>query len=234
MTNSNEKGPSPEEAHSAKAATNSHETDTELSSNSSDNQSEQIDPPTETSKIDPDQSICSETEEQPDENTPEEEIAGLKDKLLRALADMENLRRRSQKDLEEARKYSTMNFARDILSVADNFRRAIESVPEIDNDSVDGFVEGISLTEKELFSTLERHGIKRIEPLEEKFDPQFHEAMYEIPTEDAENGTVMQVVEVGYVIHDRLLRPAKVGIAKSAISNATETPDENNTTDGSE
>ncbi len=127
-----------------------------------------------------------------------------------------------------------MNFARDILSVVDNFRRAIESVPEIDNDSVDGFVEGLSLTEKELLSALERHGIKRIEPLEEQFNPQFHEAMYEVPSEDVENGTIVQVVEVGYVIHDRLLRPAKVGIAKSAISNAMETPDENDTADGSE
>jgi molecular chaperone GrpE len=99
---------------------------------------------------------------------------------------------------------------------------------------VDGFVEGLSLTEKELLSALERHGIKRIEPLEEKFNPQFHEAMYEVPSEDVENGTIVQVVEVGYVIHDRLLRPAKVGIAKSAISNAMETPDENDTTDGSE
>ncbi len=148
-----------------------------------------------------------------------DEVADLKDKLLRALADMENLRRRAQKDREDALKYSAANFARDMLSVADNLRRAIEAIPEEgdpDGAALVGFIEGIALTEKELLSTLERHGIKTIDPMGEKFDPQFHEAMFEIPTQDAENGTVMQVIEVGYVIHDRLLRPAKVGIAKGS------------------
>jgi len=150
--------------------------------------------------------------------TPEEEVAELKDKLLRTLADMENLRRRSQKDREDALKYSSANFARDMLSVADNLRRAIDSIPEDgdpDGAALVGFIEGISLTEKELLSTLERHGIRKIDPMGEKFDPQFHEAMFEIPSAEAENGAVLQVVEVGYVIHDRLLRPAKVGIAKA-------------------
>lgn len=147
----------------------------------------------------------------------EAEIAALKDKLLRTLADMENLRRRSQKDREDALKYASANFARDMLSVADNLRRAIESIPEDgdpDGAALVGFIEGIALTEKGLLSTLERHGIKTIDPMGEKFDPQFHEAMFEIPMQDSQNGTIMQVVEVGYVIHDRLLRPAKVGIAK--------------------
>jgi len=150
--------------------------------------------------------------------TPEEEVAELKDKLLRTLAEMENLRRRTQKDREDALKYSSANFARDMLSVADNLRRAIDSIPEDgdpDGAALVGFIEGISLTEKELLSTLERHGIRKIDPMGEKFDPQFHEAMFEIPSAEAENGTVLQVVEVGYVIHDRLLRPAKVGIAKA-------------------
>lgn len=149
---------------------------------------------------------------------PEAEIAGLKDKLLRALADMENLRRRSQKDREDALKYSAANFARDMLSVGDNLRRAIESIPEEgdpDGAALVAFIEGVALTEKELLSSLERHGIKKIEPMGEKFDPQFHEALFEIPAADVESGTVMQVVETGYVIHDRLLRPAKVGIAKA-------------------
>ena len=149
---------------------------------------------------------------------PDEEIADLQDKLLRALAETENLRRRSQKDREDAFKYSSANFARDMLSVADNLRRAIESIPEDgdpDGQSLVGFIEGISLTEKELLSTLERHGIQKVEPIGEKFDPQFHEAMFEVPTRDAAAGTVVQVVETGYVIHDRLLRPAKVGIAKA-------------------
>ena len=161
----------------------------------------------------------SDADETTEELTPDEEIAELKDKLLRTLADMENLRRRSQKDREDAVKFSAANFARDMLSVADNLRRATESIPkedEVDGVSLAAFIEGISLTEKELISTLERHGIRKIEPMGEKFDPKFHEAMYEVPSADAENGTVMQVVEAGYVIHDRLLRPAKVGIAKVA------------------
>ena len=150
--------------------------------------------------------------------SPDEEIADLRDKLLRALADTENLRRRSQKDREDTLKYSNANFARDMLSVADNLRRAIESIPEDsdpDGQALVGFIEGISLTEKELILTLERHGIQKMEPIDEKFDPQFHEAMFEVPTSDAAAGTVVQVVETGYVIHDRLLRPAKVGIAKA-------------------
>lgn len=147
----------------------------------------------------------------------EAEIADLKDKLLRALADTENLRRRAQKDREDALKYSAANFARDMLSVGDNLRRAIESIPEDgdpDGTALAGFIEGVALTEKELLSTLERHGISKIDPMGQKFDPQFHEAMFEAPVPGAENGTVFQVLETGYVIHDRLLRPAKVGIAK--------------------
>jgi molecular chaperone GrpE len=106
-----------------------------------------------------------------------------------------------------------------MLSVGDNLRRAIESIPE--NEDPDGaalvaFIEGVALTEKDLLAALERHGIEKIEPMGQKFDPQFHEAMFEVPTADAETGTVMHIVEIGYVIHDRLLRPAKVGIAKVA------------------
>lgn len=170
----------------------------------------------------------SDDDETTEELTAEQEIAELKDKLLRTLADMENLRRRSQKDREDAIKFSAANFARDMLSVADNLRRATESIPEegdADGASLTALTEGIALTEKELISTLERHGIRKIEPIGEKFDPQFHEAMYEIPTVDAENGTVLQVVEAGYVIHDRLLRPAKVGISKAG-SNPNELGDE--------
>ncbi len=151
------------------------------------------------------------------------EIADLKDKLLRALADIENLRRRSQKEREDALKYASANFARDMLSVADNLRRAIESIPEEgdpDGAALVGFIEGIALTEKDLLSALERHKITKIEPMGEKFDPQFHEALFEIPTNDAASGTVMQVMETGYTIHDRLLRPAKVGIAKAAPADA--------------
>ncbi len=150
---------------------------------------------------------------------PQAEIADLKDKLLRALAETENLRRRSQKEREDALKYAASNFARDMLGVGDNLRRAIDSIPDDgdpDGTALAAFIEGVSLTEKELLATLERHGIRKIDPMGQKFDPQFHEAMFEAPVPGAENGTVFQVVETGYLIHDRLLRPAKVGVAKAA------------------
>lgn len=157
--------------------------------------------------------------EGPDGSDDAGEAGELRDKLLRALADMENLRRRAQKDREDALKYGAANFARDMLSVADNLRRAIESLPEDGEtgaEALKGFIEGVALTERDLLSALERHGISTIDPMGQKFDPQFHEALFEAPVPGAENGTVIQVVETGYVIHGRLLRPAKVGIAKAA------------------
>jgi len=152
------------------------------------------------------------------EKTPAEEIAELKDKLLRSLAENENQIRRARRDREDATKYAAANFARDMLMVADNIRRAMEAVPpEMDQESpaVKAFLEGIALTERELQTTLERHGIKKISPLGEKFSHDHHEAMFEVPTNEAEPGTVMQVVEDGYIIHDRLLRAARVGVAKA-------------------
>ena len=152
------------------------------------------------------------------DNPLEAEIADLKDKLLRSLAENENQIRRARRDREDATKYAAANFARDMLSVADNMRRAMEAVPETlnkEDEAVKGFLEGIELTERELLTTLERHGIKKISPLGEKFDHDHHEALFEVPTGDAEPGTVMQVVEEGYIIHDRLLRAARVGVAKA-------------------
>ena len=169
-------------------------------------------------------------EESAEESGPDE-VAELKDKLLRSLADMENLRRRSQKDREDTLKYGISNFARDMLSVADNLRRAIDSLPpDEESGALAGFVEGVALTEKELLSSLERHGIGRIDPVGEKFDPRFHEAMFELPTADAAPGTVVQVLEVGYRIHDRLLRPAKVAVAKEPVKPSDESvPDQEET-----
>lgn len=152
------------------------------------------------------------------EKSPAEEIAELKDKLLRSLAENENQIRRARRDREDATKYAAANFARDMLGVADNIRRAMEAVPEGLNQedaAVKGFLEGIALTERELLTTLERHGIKKLSPLGEKFDHDHHEALFEVPTNDAEPGTVMQVVEEGFIIHDRLLRAARVGVAKA-------------------
>ena len=149
-----------------------------------------------------------------------EEIAELKDKLLRALAENENQIRRARRDREDATKYAAANFARDMLGVADNIRRAMESVPDgldQEDEAIKAFLEGVALTERELLTTLERHGIKKISPLGEQFDHEHHEALFEMPTGDAEPGTVMQVVEDGYIIHDRLLRAARVGVSKAPL-----------------
>ena len=152
------------------------------------------------------------------EQTPEEEIAELKDKLLRSLAENENLIRRARKDREDASKYAASNFARDMLGVGDNLRRAMDAVPDElrdGDDATKAFLEGVELTERELLSALERHGIKKLSPLGAKFDHDRHEALFEVPTGDAEPGTIVQVLEDGYIIHDRLLRAARVGIAKA-------------------
>lgn len=154
----------------------------------------------------------------------------LKDKLLRAAAEMENLRRRTARDVHDARAYSIANFARDMLSVSDNLRRAIEAVPA-DARSGDGglaaLAEGVEMTERAMLAALERHGVKKLAPEGEKFDPNFHQAMFEIPNPDVPAGTVLHVVQPGYSIGDRVLRPAMVGVAaggpKQAPASAEET-----------
>lgn len=148
----------------------------------------------------------------------EAEKTELKDKLLRLMADMENLRRRTEREIADARAYGVANFARDMLNVADNVRRAIESVPEEARKAAEGLfkglIEGIDLTERDLLNALERHGVKKLDPEGQKFDPNVHQAMFEVPNPDVPNGTVVQVVQSGYVIGDRVLRPALVGVAK--------------------
>jgi len=146
----------------------------------------------------------------------EEEIKELKDQLLRTVAEMENLRRRTQKDVADAREFSISKFARDILGVADNLRRAIEHVSdeEKDNTGLKTLLEGVEMTERELLSALEKNGVKKIAPEGEKFDPNFHQAMFEVPNPEVPNNTVAQVVQVGYIIGSRVLRPAMVGVAK--------------------
>jgi molecular chaperone GrpE len=148
----------------------------------------------------------------------EAEKADLKDKLLRLMADMENLRRRTEREVADARTYAVANFARDMLNVADNVRRAIESVPEEARGTAEGafkgLIEGIDLTERDLLKNLERHGVKRLDPQGQKFDPNVHQAMFEIPNAEVPNGTVLQVVQSGYVIGERVLRPALVGVSK--------------------
>jgi molecular chaperone GrpE len=146
------------------------------------------------------------------------ENADAKDKLLRTLAEMENLRRRTEREIADAKIYGVTSFARDMLVFADNLTRALESVPQDAREKADpgakAFIEGIELTQKDFLSRLARHGIKKLEPLGAKFDPNMHEALFEIPDESVPSGTVLQVVEAGYAIGDRVLRPAKVGVSK--------------------
>ena len=146
------------------------------------------------------------------------EAAQYKDQLLRALAETENVRRRAQRDREDAAKYAIANFARDVLQVNDNFQRALEAIPAsalAEDEALRNLHEGVSATERQLSAALERQQVKRIWPMGEKFDANFHQAMFEVPTADQLPGTVVQVMQAGYVIHDRLLRPALVGVAKA-------------------
>lgn len=142
----------------------------------------------------------------------------LKDRALRTAAEMENLRRRTARDVVDARTYAVANFARDMLQVADNLQRALDAIPSEAKASDDtGFktlIEGVELTQRGMLSTLERHGVKKLAPEGERFDPNFHQAMFEVPNPDIAAGTVVQVVQPGYSIGDRVLRPAMVGVSK--------------------
>ncbi len=146
------------------------------------------------------------------------ESADLKDKLLRTLAEMENLRRRTEREVADAKIYGVTSFARDMLTFADNLRRAIDSVPADVRESADGavrtLIDGIELTERDFASRLDKHGVRKLDPQGGKFDPNTQEALYEVPDESVPNGTVVQVVELGYAIGDRVLRPAKVAVSR--------------------
>lgn len=142
----------------------------------------------------------------------------LKDQLLRALADVENMRRRTERELETARKYGHTGFARDLVGAIDNLALALDAAPENENvsaESVTALIAGLEMSWTEIQSTMERHGVKRISPLGEKFDYNLHQAMFEMPHPDHAPGTVVEVVQHGYVLHDRLLRPAMVGVSKA-------------------
>lgn len=159
------------------------------------------------------------TEEQVRIQLLEEQLDRTKDQMIRALADAENSRKRAHKEREDASKFAVSSFARDLLSVADNLRRALEAVPEEildDLPQIKNLTDGIEATERELLRCFESNGIVKIEPLDEKFDPNFHEVMFETPMPDKEAGTIIQVMEPGYVINERILRPARVGISKAA------------------
>jgi molecular chaperone GrpE len=149
------------------------------------------------------------------------EAAQYKDQLLRALAEAENTRRRSQREREETARYATSALGRDIVQVADNLARALAAVPAealANDEALKNLVDGIAATERQFLTVLERHNIKRIDPVGEKFDANLHQAMFEVPNSGKPAGTVVQVLQPGYVLHDRLLRPALVGVAKGEAS----------------
>ncbi|MEO9526056.1 MAG: nucleotide exchange factor GrpE, partial [Roseibium sp.] len=146
------------------------------------------------------------------------ENAELKDRSLRAIAEMENLRRRTEKEIKDARQYAVSSFARDMLTVSDNLRRALEALPEDDRKNADAgiasLIDGVEMIERDFLNQMEKNGVRKLDPEGQKFDPNFHQAMFEVPNTEVPNNTVVQVVQAGYVIGDRVLRPAMVGVSK--------------------
>src|SRR6187397_1466487 len=147
-----------------------------------------------------------------------------RDKMLRTLAEMENLRKRTAKEVADARSYGITGFARDILDIADNLQRALDAVPAEMKATADpalkAFIEGVELTERSLLNTLEKNGVKKFDPSGEKFNPNFQQAMYEVPDASVPAGTVVQVVQAGFMIGERVLRPALVGVSKGGAKAA--------------
>jgi molecular chaperone GrpE len=161
---------------------------------------------------------------------PGEQIAALaaavdelRDKFLRAVAETDNVRKRAEREVAEARAYGIANFARDTIGVADNLARALEAIaPESRanaDDTLKALLDGVDLTWRDLRNTLKKHGVRELDPKGEKFDPNFHQAMYEVPDPEVAAGTVVQVMQTGYAIGDRVLRPALVAVAKGGAKN---------------
>ncbi|QHO73099.1 nucleotide exchange factor GrpE [Bradyrhizobium sp. CCBAU 051011] len=152
------------------------------------------------------------------------EATEARDKMLRTLAEMENLRKRTAKEVADARAYGITGFARDILEIADNLQRALDAIPadvkETADPGIKAFIEGVELTERSLLNTLEKNGVKKFDPSGEKFDPNFQQAMYEVPDPSVPQGTVVQVVQAGFMIGERVLRPALVGVSKGGAKAA--------------
>jgi len=151
------------------------------------------------------------------------ENADMRDRLLRTMADMENLRRRTEREKSDTSRYAISNFARDVLTVGDNLKRTIQHVPAeaaAQDPALKSFLEGVEITERELLNVLERHGVSLIEPLGQRFDPNCHQAMYEVQDPDVPDGTVVDVMQAGYMIGDRCLRPALVAVAKGGAKAA--------------
>jgi molecular chaperone GrpE len=160
------------------------------------------------------------------------EAAEARDKMLRTLAEMENLRKRTAREVADARIYGITGFARDVLDIADNLQRALDALPTEARDNAEpglkALIDGVELTERSLLSTLEKNGVKKLDPAGQKFDPNFQQAMYEVPDPSVPSGTVVQVMQAGYMIGDRVLRPALVGVSKGGARAAPANNDESN------
>jgi molecular chaperone GrpE len=152
------------------------------------------------------------------------EAAEARDKMLRTLAEMENLRKRTSREVADAKIYGISGFARDVLDIADNLQRALDALPAEARAAADpglkALIEGVELTERSLLNTLEKNGVRKFDPTGEKFDPNFQQAMYEVPDSSVPSGTVVQVVQAGYMIGERILRPALVGVSKGGAKTA--------------
>lgn len=161
--------------------------------------------------------------------TLEAQVAELRDRFLRAVAEGDNIRKRAEKDVADARAYGITSFARDVLTVADNLARTIEHVSTEARASTDpslkALLDGVEITERDLQMILQKNGVKPINPMGEKFDPHFHQAMFEVPDSGRPHGTVVQVVQPGYAIGERVLRPAMVGVAKGGAKPGREAPE---------
>ena len=163
------------------------------------------------------------------------EVADARDKTLRTLAEMENLRQRTRKEVADAKTYGISGFARDVLDIADNLQRALDAVPAEAKANADpglkALIEGVELTERSLLNTLEKNGVKKFDPSGGKFDPNFQQAMFEVPDPSVPAGTVVQVMQSGYMIGERVLRPALVGVSKGGAKAPPATPANGNEPD---
>jgi molecular chaperone GrpE len=167
-------------------------------------------------------------DENSEEDSLEKEIETLKEEKIRLLAEMENLRKRFEREKVDTIKFGSINLARDILSPGDNLERALDALPEDENhpESIKNLIDGLKMVLKEYKSILEKHGVKKIETLNQKFDHNFHQAMMEVENNDVEEGTVVQEVQSGYTMHDRLLRAAMVGVSKKSVAKIEEPKEE--------
>ena len=173
----------------------------------------------ESTSIDEKDSSKNEEDLDNEENVSKDEVNDLKDQLLRSLAENENLRKRTAKEIEQIKKYGHISLLRDFLNVVDNMERAVKSVTSEYKSEIGAknLIDGIEIVLKEMKSLLDKNQIKKIEPLHEKFDYNFHQAMFEAPSSDYEEGLIIEVIQPGYVLHDRLIRPAMVGVSKGKV-----------------